>query len=153
MRRLAVLVAVVAALVVPGTSLGGGAAAWLIGGGPGPNVEAGDVWVAKLRAVSCLGSPANDAPTLTLVSRSGERMTVRGQRTAVADTYTARVVFPSAGTWSYRVTIWGMGEPARSFVVAPAASQPSRLLAALPPLGAVLLVLGTGALVRRRRAS
>jgi hypothetical protein len=35
--------------------------------------------------------------------------------------------------------------------VAPA-QKPSRLLAALPPVGAVLLVLGTGVLLRRRRA-
>lgn len=150
MRRLVVLSAVVAALAAPGTALGGGVGVWALNG-PGPNVRAGDVWVAQLRAVGCMGLPVDAAPTLTLVSRSGERLSVRGRSTGVTGRYTARVVLPSAGRWSYRVTLWGVGEPSRSFVVAPAADSPSRLLAALPPVGAALLVLGTGALLRRRR--
>jgi hypothetical protein len=95
----------------------------------------------------------NSVPTLTIVSQSGQQLAFRGRRTA-SGKYTARVTFPSAGRWSYRVTVGGFGEFERRgpFVVAPATQKPSRLLAALPPVGAVLLVLGTGLLLRRRRA-
>jgi hypothetical protein len=150
MRRFVLISAVAAALAVPGTALGGGVAAWALSG-PDRDIEAGEVWVAQLRVVGCVGSPADAVPTLTVVSQSGQTLSFRGRRTAVGK-YTARVTFPSAGRWSYRVTVYGWGEPAKGpFVVAPA-QKPSRLLAALPPVGAVLLVLGTGVLLRRRRA-
>jgi hypothetical protein len=64
----------------------------------------------------------------------------------------ARVVFPSAGQWSYEITALGYALDRQGpFVVRPA-RKPSRLLAALPPVGAVLLVLGTGLVLRRRRS-
>jgi hypothetical protein len=151
MRRFVLVSTVVAALAAPATALGGGMAVWAMSG-PAPDIKAGDVWLAQLRDVGCIGNPIDAAPTLTVVSKSGELLSFRGRRTGVAGKYTARVVFPSSGRWSYRVTLNGWGEQAHGpFVVAPA-QKPSRLLAALPPVGAVLLVLGTGALLRRRRS-
>ena len=150
MRRLALVGAVAAALAAPGTALAGGIGSWALSGPPA-GIQAGDAWVAQLRVVGCIGTPLDAVPTLTAVSESGERLSVRGRPTRVAGAFTARGVFPSAGRWSYRVTVNGWGDPAyRPFVVGPA-GEPSRLVAALPPVGAALLVFGTGLLLRRRR--
>jgi hypothetical protein len=151
MRRLVLIAAAAAALAAPGTALGGGMGAWVLSG-PARDIESGEVWVAQMRVVGCIGNPVDAVPTLTIVSQAGQQLTFRGRRTANGK-YTARVTFPSAGRWSYRVSVGGIGEFEKRgpFVVAPA-QKPSRLLAALPPLGAALLVLGTGALLRRRRA-
>lgn len=151
MRRAVLIAAAAAALAAPGTALGGGMGAWTLSG-PDRDIEAGEVWLAQLRVVGCIGNPVDAVPTLTVVSSSGQTVAFRGRRTAEGK-YTARVVFPSAGRWSYRVTVGGFGEFERRgpFAVA-SAQKPSRLLAALPPVGAVLLVLGTGLILRRRRA-
>ena len=150
MRRLALVAAVGAALAAPSTALGGGSAAWALSG-PDRGIQAGDVWLAQLRVVGCVGTPADAVPTVTIESEAGQVKSFRGQRVGTAGRYAARVVFPSAGRWSYRVTVYGWGDRHGPFVVAPARNEPSRLLAALPPVGAVLLVLGTGLALRRRR--
>jgi hypothetical protein len=151
MKRLALVTAVLAALAVPATASAGGLAAFALQG-PGARIQAGELWVAQIRVVSCMGQLSDlGAPSLTIMDGAGDVRTFRTQRAGAAGRYTARVVFPSAGDWSYRVNLatW-RGETHGPFKVAPKKTQPSRLLAALPPVGAVLLVLGTGLAVRRR---
>jgi hypothetical protein len=92
-------------------------------------------------------------PTVTITSGTGEQQFFRGQRAGATGRYVARVVFPSAGKWSYSVSLMGYTQERRGpFVVGPAGKQEPRLLAALPPVGTVLLVLATGLVLRRRRA-
>jgi uncharacterized protein (DUF2141 family) len=150
MRRLALIAAAAAALAAPSAAFGGGMAAFALHG-PSAQIKAGEVWLAQLRVVSCMGTLTDVTPSLTITNSAGETVAFRGRRSGRAGIYTARVVFPSAGEWSYQVTAAGMPTEAHGpFRVAPSA-KPSRLLAALPPVGAVLLVLGTGLALRRRR--
>ena len=150
MKRLALVAIVAAALGVPGTASAGGMGAWALSG-PDKGIRAGDAWVAQLRVVACRGTPMNMAPTVAITSASGRILTFQGRKAGAAGKYVARVVFPSAGEWSYSVSLDGYTQEQRGpFVVRPARQQP-RLLAAIPPVGAVLLVLGTGLVLRRRR--
>lgn len=150
MRRLALFAAVAAALAAPSAAFAGGMGAFALHG-PSPNVKAGDTWLAQLRVVACMGAPVNTVPTVAITNGSGERLTFRGEKADGKGRYVAHVVFPSAGEWSYEITALGYVLDRRGpFAVRPA-KQPSRMLAALPPLGAVLIVLGTGLILRRRR--
>lgn len=150
MRRLALVAAVAAALAAPSAAGAGGMGAFALSG-PGKSLKAGDTWVAQLRVVGCVGTPMDAVPTVAISNGSGQRLTFRGKKVAGTGHYTARVVFPSAGRWSYEVVVYGYAMDRHGpFVVRPA-QKPSRLLAALPPAGAVLLVLGTGLILRRRR--
>lgn len=88
---------------------------------PPERTTAGDVWLANLTILQHGRSPLPDArnarPTVTIRNRAtGEEATfVAKVSDARRGTYVARVVFPSAGTWSYEVfddfTSWG-GEEA-----------------------------------------
>jgi hypothetical protein len=150
MRRLALVAAVAAALVAPSAATAGGMGAFALSG-PGKNLKAGDAWLAQLRVVACMGNPMDAVPTVAITNGTGQRLTFQGEKVAGKGRYSARVVFPSAGQWSYAVLVSGYTMDRQGpFVVRPA-KQPSRLLAALPPVGAVFLVLGTGLILRRRR--
>lgn len=150
MKRLALVAAFLAALAAPATALGGGMGAFALSG-PDRGIKAGDVWVAQLRVVGCAGIPMDVVPTVAITSDSGRKLTFRGRAAGAAGKYTARVVFPSAGKWSYQVAIWGVTQDVHGpFLVAPARKD-DRLVAAVPPIGAVLLVLSTGLALRRRR--
>jgi hypothetical protein len=154
MKRLAVVVAIAGALAAPAAASAGGMAAWALSG-PQPGIRAGDVWVAKLRVVACMGTPADMVPTLVVTENAtGREFRVRARSTGAVGKYTASVRFPSAGNWSYRVDLLNFrNQTFGPYRVGPAqVAQPDRLLAALPPVGAALLVLGTGLALRRRRA-
>jgi len=151
MRRFAVVLVALAALAAPSTALAGGGGAFVLHGPAG--LAAGDTWIAQIRVVGCIGTAYNAPTAVTITQRgTGRTLTFPGRRAGAVGHYTARVVFPAAGEWTYaaKVNGWAM-ETTGPFVVRPAKQQ-SRLLAALPPAGAVLLVLGTGVLLRRRRA-
>ena len=76
---------------------------------PPGGTAAGDVWVAQLTVLQHGRNPLPDAtqatPTVTIRNRAtGEDATFPAKVTdARAGRYAARVVFPSAGTWSYEV--------------------------------------------------
>jgi hypothetical protein len=88
---------------------------------PPERTTAGNVWLANLTILQHDRNPLPDArsarPTVTIRNRAtGEEATfVAKVSDARRGTYVARVVFPSAGTWSYEVfddfTSWG-GEEA-----------------------------------------
>ncbi|MDQ3823594.1 MAG: hypothetical protein M3321_10195, partial [Actinomycetota bacterium] len=150
MKRLAVIGVVLAAISAPATASAGGMAAWVLHG-PGKGLRAGDTWVAQLRVVGCRGVPTGMVPTVTITNGEGQQVFFRGRKAGATGRYVANVVFPSAGKWSYSVSLMGYTQKRHGpFVVGPAAKQQTRLLAALPPAGAVLLVLATGLALRRR---
>jgi hypothetical protein len=154
MKRLAVLAAVVGSLAAPSAASAGGMAAWALSGPPA-GMQAGDTWNAQIRVVGCQGVPLGSiAPTVVIVDNaSGRLVRFRARSAGGLGKYTARVVFPSAGNWSYRVDVYDYpNETFGPFRIAAPASKPDRLLAALPPAGAALLVLGTGLALRRRRS-
>lgn len=88
---------------------------------PPSGTSAGDVWTAKITVLQHGQNPLPDArdasPKVTIVNRaSGKSQTfVARASDPTAGRYLARVVFPSAGRWSYEVfdgfTSWN-GDPA-----------------------------------------
>jgi hypothetical protein len=141
----------VAALAAPSTAFAGGGGAFVLHGPTG--LKAGDTWLAQIRVVGCMGTHYNAPTAVTITQRgTGRTLTFPGRRAGAVGHYTARVVFPAAGQWTYAAEVngWAM-ENTGPFAVAPN-KKPDRLIAAVPPLGAVLLVLGTGLFLRRRRA-
>jgi YtkA-like len=76
---------------------------------PPGNIGAGDVWVAEITVLQHGRNPlpdaANAVPTLTIVNAdTGRQKTFRAKSTdPTAGVYTADVVFPSNGSWSYQV--------------------------------------------------
>jgi YtkA-like len=111
---------VVAALTVAGAASAG---CWAtVGLSPPPEgTAAGEVWTAQLTVLQHGQNPLPDAadaaPTVTIVNQAtGERRKFTAKPSDPgAGRYEARVVFPSAGAWSFRVfdgfTRWN-GEPA-----------------------------------------
>jgi hypothetical protein len=152
-KRLALVAAVVGALAAPSAASAGGMAAWALSGPPA-GMLAGEAWNAQIRVVGCQGIPLGVTPSVVIVDNaSGRLVRIRARSAGAAGEYTARVVFPTAGNWSYRIDVPGLqNQTFGPYRIAAPASKPDRLLAALPPLGAALLVLGMGALLRRRRS-
>jgi hypothetical protein len=76
---------------------------------PPEGTSAGDVWMARITVLQHGLNPLPDArdasPKVTIVNRAnGERQTfVAKASDPAAGRYLARVVFPSAGSWSYKV--------------------------------------------------
>jgi hypothetical protein len=87
---------------------------------PPEGTTAGDVWLANVTVLQHGRNPLPDArnarPTVTIRNRAtGEKATFPARvKDAGRGIYVARIVFPSAGTWSYEVfddfTSWGGGE-------------------------------------------
>jgi hypothetical protein len=153
MRRLALAAAALAALAAPTAASAGGLGVQALNAPPAP-LTAGGTWTARLRVVSCLGVEASGFALAVRASHAdGRTVLVSARETARPGIYEARLEFPTAGTWTYTVRAAGATYDLerRTVEVAPAA-RPSRLLATLPPVGAVLLVLGTGIALRRRRS-
>jgi YtkA-like len=75
---------------------------------PPANAAPGTKWTAKLTVLQHGRNPLPDAadarPTLTIASRSGERRTFAAKPVDPAKgTYSADVVFPSGGGWTFAV--------------------------------------------------
>jgi hypothetical protein len=153
MKRLALVAAAAGALAVPSVASAGGMAAWALSGPPA-GTQAGEAWNAKIRVVGCLGTPLGITPTVVIVDNgSGRTMRFRARKAGAPGEYTARVVFPTAGNWSYRIDVQGLRNQAFGpYRITAAKRAGDRLSAALPPVGAALLVLGVGGLLRRRRS-
>jgi len=87
---------------------------------PTSETSAGDVWTARITVLQHGQNPLPDArdasPKVTIVNRaSGERQSfVAKASEPAAGRYVARIVFPSAGRWTYEVfdgfTSWN-GDP------------------------------------------
>lgn len=107
MRSIIVVATVAAALAQAGVASAGCMAT--VGLAPPPEgVQPGQTWTAEITVLQHGVNPLPDAksarPTLTIVNaKSGERQTFVATPTEDPAVFTAAVVFPSAGRWSYEV--------------------------------------------------
>jgi hypothetical protein len=103
MKKLLIGLALVALAVPAGALAGGWATAGV--GPPDDGIGAGDTWNAKVTILQH-GNPETPlmgvTPTLTIRKGSISK-TFRGTETDLAGVSTIKVVFPSAGKWSYAV--------------------------------------------------
>jgi hypothetical protein len=103
MRKLLIGLALVA-LALPASALAGGWATAGVGP-PDDGIGPGDTWNAKVTILQH-GNPETPlmgvTPTLTIRKGSISK-TFKGTETDVAGVSTIKVVFPSAGKWSYAV--------------------------------------------------
>ena len=101
----ATLLCVLILAIAPASALAGGFATVGLSSTP-EGIAPGDPWIAELTILQHGRSetPLDGLePTLTVAGSSGEGRTFRTSPTGEPGVYRARVVFPSAGTWSYRV--------------------------------------------------
>jgi hypothetical protein len=140
-----------------------------VGVAPPPDgIRAGDTWTAKMTVLQHGQRPLPDARTAkpkVRIAKGGYRRTFTAKVTnAAKGRYATRVVFPSAGTWRYRVwdgftTADGQSFPCARWhtfapvKVAPAADDASvfPLWPALGGTGALLLGAAAFAWLARRR--
>jgi hypothetical protein len=119
MRRLLIVAIAAGALIQVGTASAG---CWAtVGLAPPPDgIGPGDTWTARMTVLQHGRTPLPDAktarPTLTIRNdATGGERTFVARPTKDPTVFTASVVFPSAGAWSYEVfdgfTTW-QGEPA-----------------------------------------
>ena len=102
MSRLAIAIAVAAALAVPASHAGGWATVTLAP--PPAGLEAEETWTAQLTVLRHGVTPTDGArPAITIRGESGAQ-TFRAKPAGTTGKYVARVVFPSAGSWEYEVS-------------------------------------------------
>jgi hypothetical protein len=102
MRTLLALGVALAALTVAGPALGGGWAT--VGVSPMAPDEAGAVWKMKLNIKQHGRTPLEGLSPLVIISNGeGRTETIQATATGEPGIYAAEVVFPTAGTWTYRI--------------------------------------------------
>ena len=103
MKRLLISLALIV-LAAPSSALAGG---WATAGlaPPEGSVGAGDTWNAKVTILQHGETPlAGVNPTVTIRNKAtGEAKTFDAKATDEVGVYTAKVVFPSTGSWTYEV--------------------------------------------------
>jgi YtkA-like len=103
MRKLLIAVALVA-LAAPASAFAGG---WATAGlsPPDGGLGAGDTWNAEVNILQHGQTPLSGVnPTVTIRNAvTGESKTFKARPTDKPGVYVAKVVFPSAGKWSYEV--------------------------------------------------
>jgi len=104
MRRLLVLAALAALTVVaaPGALAGGWAT---VGVTPLPSdeIKAGEVWTPQVTVLRHGRTPTDGAEPSITISSGGDSKTIVLVPAGKTGVYSARVVFPHAGTWSYAI--------------------------------------------------
>jgi len=158
-RSVLVVLMAAAALVLPATAAAGGWATVELSSTP-DGMNAGEPWVVDLEILQHGHTPlAGLQPSVTITERrSGAARVVDAHPAGPRGTYRARVVFPTAGTWSYvvddgftqrhsfpPVTIGG----AAAAATGGGDDKPWAALALAAAVG--LLVAGLAALAMRRR--
>ena len=109
MKRLVVLVAAAALLAVQSTQSAQSASAgcWATVGLsslPKPGHQAGRPWLVTVRVLQHGRTPLADAkPEIRIRKGTGRVTTFTARTTATVGSYRARVVFPTAGRWSFSV--------------------------------------------------
>ena len=104
MRRPLVLAALAALTVVaaPGALAGG----WATVGVtllPADDIKAGEVWTPQVTVLRHGRTPTDGAKPSITISSGGDSKTITLAPTGKTGVYSARVVFPRAGTWSYAI--------------------------------------------------
>lgn len=160
----AILLALIVLAIAPASAFAGGWATVGLSSTP-EGVAPGEPWVVEMTVLQHGRSeaPLDGLKPSVSVSSGGDSRTFKAAPAGRPGVYEARVVFPSAGTWSYRVND-GFGYPegvSHEFppVEIGAGSGPSEtsgpnvglalLIAGLTGLGALL----AGRLLRRPRAA
>ncbi len=102
MRRLVVVAAFVALLVVPAANAGGWATVRMAP--PPAGIDADETWTAQLMVLRHGVTPTSGAtPSITIRGASGSH-TFEATPAGAVGAYVAQVVFPSEGRWDYEVT-------------------------------------------------
>lgn len=101
MRRVLALAAF-ALLAVPAALAGGWAT---VGVTPLPpdDIQAGDAWTPQVTVLRHGQTPTDGAKPSITISSGGDSKTIALAPTGKTGVYSARVVFPHAGTWSYAI--------------------------------------------------
>jgi hypothetical protein len=163
--------ALAAALIAPATSLAGGWATVGLGSLP-DGVQPREAWVVDLTVLQHGRTPLEGVEPRVLIraARGGAERDFVAEPTGRAGVYRARVVFPSAGRWTYAVDddfsqvhklgsvlIGARGERA-SVAAGPTSARPSDPGDGVTLLGALGIALGAGVVatlfttaLRRRR--
>jgi hypothetical protein len=103
MRTLLLGLVAAAALALAGTAAAGG---WATAGvsPPPDDPTAGSTWDAKVTILQHGQTPLSGiSPTLSLVDKTGKKVTFPATPTDEPGVYVAKVKFPSAGSWRYEV--------------------------------------------------
>ena len=101
----ATLLALLILAIAPASAVAGGFATVGLSSTP-DDTRPGDPWIVDLTILQHGRSEApldGLEPSVTVTGSGGERRTFRTSPTGEPGVYRARVVFPSAGTWSYSV--------------------------------------------------
>lgn len=101
MKRLLIGLALVA-LAMPAAALGGG---WATAGlaPPPEDVGAGDTWNARITILQHGQTPLDGVVPTVTINNGDTTKSFTAKPTGEAGIYLAKVVFPSAGKWSYEV--------------------------------------------------
>ena len=104
MRRLLALAALAALTVVaaPG-ALAGGWATVGVTPLPSDDIKAGDVWTPQVTVLRHGRTPTDGAEPSITISSGGDSKTIVLAPAGKTGVYSARVVFPHAGTWNYAI--------------------------------------------------
>jgi len=158
MRRLAILVALAATLVVPAAVQAGGWATVVLAP-PAVGLEADETWTAQFTVLRHGRTPTDGAaPSITIRSENGSQ-TFRAKPSGATGRYVAHVVFPAAGLWRYEVsdglTATGYGHSQThtyaAVDIAPSTGGGGGLPAWPFGLAAIALVAGAAAVLVRQR--
>ena len=108
MRRLALLTLVAGATMLPaGAAPAASSGCWATVGLsslPKAGHQAGQPWLVTVRVLQHGRTPLADAkPEIRIRKAAGKVTTFRGRATPRVGSYAFRVVFPSAGRWSFTV--------------------------------------------------
>ena len=104
MKKLFVLVTVVAALAVAGVAQAGCFATVGLSSMPKAGHAAGQPWIVTIRVLQHGRTPMSDAkPEVRIRNAGGKLFVFKARRTARIGSYRARVVFPAAGRYSLGV--------------------------------------------------
>jgi hypothetical protein len=104
MRKLLIVSSLaLAALALPASSIGGGWAT--VGLSPPPDdMGPGQTWNAEMRILQHGVRPLEGVEPIVMISKSGSSdQSFSAEPTGEPGVYVAKVVFPQAGEWSYRV--------------------------------------------------
>jgi hypothetical protein len=102
MRKLLAAGVTLVALAVVAPALGGGFAT--VGVSPAPPDEAGAVWKVRLNIKQHGRTPLDGvSPSIIVSNDDGKTETFAATPTGEPGIYAAEVVFPTAGTYSYRI--------------------------------------------------
>jgi hypothetical protein len=103
MRRRAIALAVVAvALGAVSAAMAGGWATVKLSSSP-RGIHAGEVWDVRLTILQHGVRPLAGVTPAVLISKGDVRRRFPARATATVGVYRARVVFPTAGTWTWKI--------------------------------------------------